>query len=368
MKKQHTEATVLAGIYPETYFAGANTARGFISAYGAMIDETKLTRVYILKGGSGTGKSTLMKKCAAAAEAAGASVTMLLCSSDPASADAVILRGKGEGSVAIVDGTAPHTLDPLLPGAVGEIVNLGDFWRPDDLQSGREEIALHTVGKKEAYARAYRFLAAYGEITGAVRELLAGCLLHDKMEAAAKRLVSAFPREEIREERLRYTSAVSMTGVYRLCTFTRMAKKTYAVADVYGCGSFFLDAIRRAAGERRCTLWYAPAPGEVSVLQEVYSPSASAAVAVTKAAEAKESEAVVNMQRFLDRRALASCRGRLRFAGRCADMLMEGALDALEEARLHHFALEEIYRSAMDFEALGLYAAEMTEEIVGILH
>ena len=372
MKNRLNGIAYLSGTYPETFFAGANTANGFVSAYGSMIREGERTRVYVLKGGSGTGKSSLMKSCAAAAVSAGASAVMLLCSSDPSSADAVILHGREGRSVAIVDGTAPHTLDPVLPGAVGESVNLGDFWRSSDLQNARAEIASHSTQKKEAYARAYRYLAAYGEITASVRDLLSGCLLRDKMEAAAKRLTASFPREDTYGERLYYTAAVSMTGLYRLDTFSRMAKRTYAVTDTYGCGPFFLEAMCRWASDRRCSLWYAPAPGETDTPYEVYLPAASVAISVTDGEAASETDtdgkrSVVNMQRFLDRRALAACRGRLRFARRCTDMLMEGALEALAEARQHHFALESIYGSAMDFEALSVRTGEISRSILEIL-
>ncbi|MBE6561981.1 MAG: hypothetical protein E7662_12740, partial [Ruminococcaceae bacterium] len=92
--------TPIRGSYPHTYFAGANTADGFIGAYPAFINERALDRLYILKGGSGTGKSTLIKTCAARAEEAGAEVTLLLCSSDPSSADAIILRKKNGRRIA----------------------------------------------------------------------------------------------------------------------------------------------------------------------------------------------------------------------------------------------------------------------------
>ena len=44
------------------YFAGGNTARGFFSLYDSNF--AGLEKVFILKGGPGTGKSTLMKKIA----------------------------------------------------------------------------------------------------------------------------------------------------------------------------------------------------------------------------------------------------------------------------------------------------------------
>ena len=42
------------------YFACGNTAKGFQNFFESNLDD--LQKVYILKGGPGTGKSTLMKK------------------------------------------------------------------------------------------------------------------------------------------------------------------------------------------------------------------------------------------------------------------------------------------------------------------
>lgn len=92
------------------YFLGANSPRGFYSLYDQLIPIETASAVYILKGGPGCGKSTLMRKVAHAAEEAGVPVEYILCSGDPASLDAVILPALG---VALVDGTAPHAAAPL---------------------------------------------------------------------------------------------------------------------------------------------------------------------------------------------------------------------------------------------------------------
>lgn len=92
------------------YFLGANSPRGFYSLYDQLIPIETAAAVYILKGGAGCGKSTLMRKVAQAAENAGIEVEYILCSGDPASLDAVIFPDLG---VALVDGTAPHAAAPL---------------------------------------------------------------------------------------------------------------------------------------------------------------------------------------------------------------------------------------------------------------
>ena len=51
--------------YTVQYFLGANSPQGFYSLYSELIDPETAKTVYILKGGPGCGKSTLMKQVAA---------------------------------------------------------------------------------------------------------------------------------------------------------------------------------------------------------------------------------------------------------------------------------------------------------------
>ena len=46
------------------YFAAANSAYGFHNSFCEIFSPDKLQRVYIIKGGPGTGKSYLMKNIA----------------------------------------------------------------------------------------------------------------------------------------------------------------------------------------------------------------------------------------------------------------------------------------------------------------
>ena len=64
----------------QNYFAAANTAAGFLSWFDDIFDPRSLDYIYIIKGGSGTGKSTLMKKAAAKAELLGAKCEYFYCS------------------------------------------------------------------------------------------------------------------------------------------------------------------------------------------------------------------------------------------------------------------------------------------------
>ena len=122
-------------------FAGANSGGGFQSFYETILSDSEIKRIYILKGGPGTGKSSFMRDAASLAASRGLSVESYFCSSDPSSLDAVVLGGK----YAILDGTAPHTVEASAPGAREEIINLGAFWNSDKLEcfSRKRKGALH---------------------------------------------------------------------------------------------------------------------------------------------------------------------------------------------------------------------------------
>lgn len=117
------------------YFACANSCCGFIDFFPSVLKE--MDRVYILKGGPGTGKSTLMKKVGEYFLGKGEQIEHIYCSSDTKSLDGVILRDR---KTAVVDGTAPHVIEPTAPGAKEEYVNLGLAWDRDKLADSKQDI------------------------------------------------------------------------------------------------------------------------------------------------------------------------------------------------------------------------------------
>ena len=120
-----------------TFFLGANTPSGFYSLYDQLLEPENARRVFLLKGGPGCGKSSLMGRVADAMVQAGQKTEYIRCSGDPDSLDAVIFPDLG---AAIVDATAPHVIEPRLPGVVESYVNLGRFYDHPALAALRPEI------------------------------------------------------------------------------------------------------------------------------------------------------------------------------------------------------------------------------------
>lgn len=138
------------------FFLGTNTGKGFYSFYGQLGKEVG-THFFIIKGGPGTGKSTFMKKIGQEMLARGFPVEFAHCSSDSNSLDGLLLPSLG---IALVDGTSPHVVDPIYPGAVDDILNFGDFWDEKAIREKKETILelAHLMGT--CYSRVYSYLNA----------------------------------------------------------------------------------------------------------------------------------------------------------------------------------------------------------------
>lgn len=138
-------------------FPGGNTSRGFHSFYDYMIDQRDAAKVFVIKGGPGVGKSTFMRKIGEAMLERGYDVEFHCCSSDNGSLDGLVIPSI---RVALLDGTAPHIVDPKNPGAVDEIIHLGDHWNEQGLLASKQEIIACNREIGRLFSRAYAYLAA----------------------------------------------------------------------------------------------------------------------------------------------------------------------------------------------------------------
>ena len=76
-------------------------------------------------------------------------------------------------------------------------------------------------------------------------------------------------------------------------------------------------------------------------------------------------EEELNAQRFVNMGVLAENRGKLRFAEKCREALLQGALSELAKMGASHDELEKYYVSAMDFGKSSDMLARVKAEIFG---
>lgn len=345
------------------YFAGANTPEGFVSDYSEFFSEETFTKVYIIKGGSGTGKSTMIGRCAEQAAKYGAACTFILCSSDPESLDGVLLR-RDDIHIAVIDGTAPHTVDPVYAGSCGEIVNSGDYWDTTALENAREEIVNAAQQKGECFSRAYRYLSGAASVVSASKQFCGNLILKEKLEKCVGRLVSSIKDTgQVGKIINRRTLAVSMNGAVRVTTFNS-AQTVIAVKECAATASAFFDLLEKSLLMKGQTIVRSRSP--LGGTAELYLPELDMAFVPYEENVDRQLTytKIINMQRFVDKDVLSANRQKRRFGEKCFSSLLEGALDSLAEAKKHHFRLEDIYKATMDFSGLDQFSLVLTDRIV----
>ncbi|MBQ3865890.1 MAG: hypothetical protein II776_03230 [Clostridia bacterium] len=321
-----------------------------------MFDPEKVGRIYIIKGGPGTGKSGLMRRISREAEKRDLSVEKILCSSDPSSLDGVLIPSL---DLAVLDGTAPHTADPVYPGAVESIVNTGAFWDRKELLKRKEEILSLTGQGKRCYRRAYRFLEGAGAVAREMQRSASAALLKNKMEKQIDRLEKKFfSRYDDGENKVVVRSSFNKNGLHTLPVFETEAREIYAIKDRSYTGLIFLKELFDRAKEKKQSVDFAPSPIFPECPEALYFPLKKVLFTVSEPKEANAGAIVhtVNMRRFLDEDMLSAHRQKMRFGVRCFEMLLQGATDAFREAADLHDALEKYYVAAMDFEKLNEFA------------
>lgn len=227
------------------YFLGGNTVRGFVSFYSGFCRGPE-DFLWVIKGGPGCGKSSFMKTIGRAAEEKGLDVEYVLCSGDPESVDGVYFPALHTG---YADGTAPHVLEAVTPGAAGLYLDLSRFYDRLALQPERRTIEQLQRRYQSLYREAYAKLAALApaacrlpDADGAQRRFLRAVtcrgLFQSAPPAGAVQLVSAAELEALRAPRRRLVPESAFPG----CDRGRLAagrgavlpRPGYAAAGAFG--------------------------------------------------------------------------------------------------------------------------------------
>lgn len=341
-------------------FSGANSAKGFVSFYDTILSDQSIERIYILKGGPGTGKSRFMRDAASRAEKKGLSVENYNCSSDPDSLDAVVIGGK----YAILDGTAPHAVDPSSCGAREEIINLGAFWDTEKLSENYEKIKALSKAKSKCYAMAYRYLSAAKSVFDINSVMVLPCFKKEKAERAVDRLFSSLKTGGGFSLDVGVICSVGMKGRVRYDTYEHFADKVYLIEEHYDTASLLLRAVVKKAEATDTPVRVSYDPINTEKVNAVFFPNDRKAFVISDGKDKLSGDVRINMRRFVDDDGIKKIRNEYRLNKKLSDALVDSALDSLKEAGKHHFELENIYISSMDFLSKEVFCNNLLDNLI----
>lgn len=348
------------------YFLGCVSPTGFQTHFNNEIAKSG-NFTYILKGGAGTGKSSLMKRIAKDFSDKDA-VTVYYCSSDPDSLDAVILKNAG---VIIVDGTSPHVFDPIYAGVTQKIINLGDFWDDELLSINMTEIIKVTDENQRWHKRCRSFISAMSSLYSDTYSISQESINYEKLDAFTSRLAhKIIPKGKTEEGITNYSqiSALTPKGYLSLLNTISEYKNVYTLNDCYYSGSdIFLRDFATVATNRGYDVIISESTlFQTKTYEHLLIPELGVAFISSNPMNNINNinSKSINFLRFYDKTFLLQKKARLLFNKKACEDLIEEAASALLCAKTVHDDIESFYIKAMDFDKVNTITDSIIKEIM----
>lgn len=351
-------------------FPGGNTSLGFHSYYHYILPQREADHIFCLKGGPGVGKSTFMKAIGNRLQEEGADAEYMHCSSDPESLDGVYFPRL---RIALIDGTAPHVIDPQNPGAVDEIINLGECWDLKGIKAYKQQILDINSEVKRQFKRAYNYLFAAKHMMDDIGETFS--FTADKAaEGAQAQMVidKELPKEAAGKrgkERKMFASAITPLGIVNyIDTLFDGAYRTYLIMSNRGAGvNSILSKIALEARERGFDIeqFYCPMEPETRMEHLIIPELKLAFLSENKYLSFEcRPDVIVDMTQYADPAFLGANGGALEFDLKQFDVILGEAINTLRCAKEAHDEMEKFYIPNMDFEREHRKREEILERIL----
>lgn len=349
-----------------TFFASSNSSNGFQSYFDLIYSSKKMKKIYIVKGGPGTGKSHLIKEVGKAFQDT-VKTEKFLCSSDTNSLDGIILSS----DIAIVDGTLPHSVEARYPGAVEVIIDSGKGI-DNRLSKHKEKIFEMNDKKSTLYKGAYTFLKAAGEVKKEYSKMLTYNFYFEKLVSAVER----FFKQNISKcgdfsQTVRLIEGITPEGVYKTAAFESLARKKCVILNAFGFEEIIYSTFLEKAKDYKAKVLVSYDPLLPYTINGIYFVNEK--LSITTYDEKIHGEVdydkykVFNAERFVNKDNFAENRSKLRFSHKCMNSLVSESVKYLKEASAVHKDLEAIYKEYMNYDFISEYKEEILKDISSIL-
>ncbi len=329
------------------FFASANGYGGFKSYFGEVFSSESFDRIFVLKGGPGTGKSTLIKKIAKALENEKLNAELFRCSSDTKSLDGVIIESH-KAKIAVIDGTAPHERDAVIPGAIDVIVNLGESLDQNVLSDSRESILALNNKKKSCYKTAYDKLLKSSLFDINIKAEIGSVINNNAMEDAIERVLGLGFQVNSSACGTRLISSFSKNGYASLEKFRTSLSDFYTVRGEYGSELAYMSSLAERLEKNGVGFIKLISPLDSKSVEGIYFKNSNTAIIC-----GDYDNVICDTRDFIDVKEKSAFYEKMKALDHCRSIYLSEAAEALKEASSYHFELEKLYSTAVDFEIVN---------------
>ncbi|MFA9381469.1 MAG: hypothetical protein ACERKO_10470 [Acetanaerobacterium sp.] len=353
------------------FFLGATTPQGFISCYQQSYNIDEYEYICILKGGPC--KHEFIQSVALELRGYDEHTELIHSSLDPTCCDGVIFHTL---RAAVIDGGAPHVLEPRYYDAFETILSLDDCCDKDYIRAHRTEILSLTDKNARLYERCVRFVCAAGSLVGDTYSLALACTDEEKIDTFCARTLSREIKENRHrsaKERHRFLSAVTPDGITLFNeTISHYCSRLYLIEDEFGAASnLILQRLRTGIAESGYDViccWCPLSPFEK--LEHILVPELGLGFVTSNKSHPLEFEDVrtLHARRFTSLEALAVRRQRISFNRRATAELIDAAAIVMRQSKEHSKELKRIYLDAVDEEKMKQTVHTTVQSILAAGH
>ncbi len=350
-----------------SYFLASNSSKGFYSLFDELYDAHNGWKMYIIKGGPGTGKSGVMKKIAKTAEENGFICEYIYCSSDPDSLDGIIIP---ELKISVADGTSPHVIEPKYPGVCEKILNLGEFWDEEILKINGEHILTLIDCNKALHKQSSRYMTAVGSAVNENIKIAEAATLNEKIDNFVTRFIAVnFDcNNAYGKEKRRFISAVTPKG--KICftnSLPMLCDRIITVSDEFGgIAGIIMSKLRQTALANgvdviTCMNPFIPLSYPEHIIFEKERIGIFTSDSANKIKSIADKN--INYTRFVDKSIYSAHKNRMMFNKKTAENFIAEAVNVLAKTKSVHDEIESYYITAMDFNKVNSQTQMLIKEI-----
>lgn len=337
------------------FFLGANTPEGFYSLFNELYNPYTDWQMYILKGGPGTGKSTLIKSVAKEAENRGYYVERIPCSSDSSSLDGVIIP---DIKTAIADGTSPHIIEPVFPAVCEHIIDLGSCWDKNKLKNDTSKIKMISMTNSAGHKKCVRYMKAAKLLDDEMNKYIQNAINYSKIDRFVKRISDTYLFSSDKDSfttKNRFLSSLSPQGICIMeDSIKEYCNKTIVIKDFSNISNIVIEKIVNEAIEKKINMIVCRCPmNPLHKIEHVIFPDLKLGIFTSNTYHSIKGDKTISTSRFIDKNIISKHKNSITFIKKAKGEMIDEAIEALKSAKSAHDILESYYIDAMDFNKVN---------------